>query len=154
MITFLGNSMNRVIILYAPDIPELKQASDRLKKAFAAEDFHAETKPSKYSSIQDLAASDIILAGFRDAKKCTHPDFAEISRALSGINLAGRIAGAFAVDTDGIMNQFKKTFGDSDVTIHDEALSVDNRDGDVKQMNLWVKNIIAKYKEGLNARKV
>ncbi len=145
--------MNRVIILYAPDIPELKQASDKIKKAFSAEDFKVEIKPSKEGSIQDLAASDIVITGFKDAKKWAHPDFAEIARALSGINLAGRIAGVFATDTEGMTSQFRKTFDDSDITIFEEALVV-GREGDVKAMNAWVKNIIAKYKEGLHAREL
>jgi hypothetical protein len=61
MIIFHGNSMNRVIILYAPDTPELTQAADKIKRALAPEDFNVEVKASKQGSIQDLAASDLII---------------------------------------------------------------------------------------------
>jgi len=154
MIIFHGNSMNRVIILYAPDTPELAQAADKIKRALASEDFTVEIKTSKQCSIQDLAANDLVIAGFRDAKKWPHPDFAEINRALSGINLAGRIAGVFGMDTDGMIENFRKSFNDSDITIFDDALTVGNREQDIKLMSAWLKNFVALYKEGLHAREV
>jgi flavodoxin len=154
MIIFHGNSMNRVIILYAPDTPELTQAADKIKRALAPEDFNVEVKASKQGSIQDLAASDLIIAGFKDAKKWPHPDFAEINRALSGINLAGRVAGVFGTDTDGMIENFRKSFSDSDITIYADALTVGNREQDVRLMSAWIKNFVALYKEGLHAREV
>jgi flavodoxin len=146
--------MNRVIIFYAPDIPELKTASEKIKKAFSADDFDAVAKPAKESSILDLAASDIIVAGFADVQKGVHPDFAEINRALSGINLAGRIAALFTPDPANTMKQFKKSFADSDITMAEDPLVVGSREANAKQTTDWVKKIISLYKEGLHAREI
>ncbi len=144
--------MNRVIILYAPDTPDLKSQAEKIKKAFSSESLEPLLKPAKECSIQDIIASDIIVLGLKEAKKGIHKDFAEIERALSGINLAGRLAGLFAADTESSMKQFAKSFEASGIGIVAEALSTDASSG--KQINEWVAAIAIKYKEGLNERKI
>jgi hypothetical protein len=144
--------MNRVIILYAPDAPELKSHAEKIKKAFSSENLEPALKSAKECSIQDIIASDIVILGLKEAKKGIHKDLVEIDRALSGINLAGRFAGLFAADTESSMKQFVKSFETSGIGIVQEVLCVDT--SAAKQINEWVAAIVSKYKEGLNERKI
>jgi hypothetical protein len=53
-----------------------------------------------------------------------------------------------------MIENFRKSFSDSDITIYADALTVGNREQDVRLMSAWIKNFVALYKEGLHAREV
>jgi len=135
--------MERAIILYAPDEDKLKNASERIQRTLVNEKYEVEVKAAKNSSIVDITASDIVIVGFNDAKSRVHPDFKAIDKALTGINLAGRVAGFFTFDTADAMVHFRKSFHDSDIIIFETPLILGPGDDGAKGILNWVHKLLA-----------
>jgi flavodoxin len=148
MIFFPGTIMKRAIIIYAPDDAGLKNAAERIKQTLSNEKYPADIKTSKEASITDIAASDVIIVGFKGAKKKVHPDFAGIDRALRGINLAGRIAAYFSTEHEDAMEHFRKSFRDSDIAIFETPLILSPGEDGGKVIPDWVQKLLSCYKEG------
>jgi flavodoxin len=138
--------MIRVIILYAPDEKNTSDAVNNIKDAFKNKKCRIEAKAAKNSSIPDIAASEIVIFGSKDAgKKTIHSDFSEIARALKGINLAGRIAGIFSFGRENMLPVFKKILEDSDITVYEKNLIIEDGKNNPAIISEWVNNIIKTY---------
>ena len=146
----LSDKMVRALIVFAPATPVFLDIAERIEAELNREDFSVIIKPAAAATIPDIAASDLILFGSaKDDKTAVHTDFSEINRALAGINLAGRIAGLFALNSAETIEKFKSMLEDSEITVLKEALIFDSSISNEVIKN-WTTQLISECKEGLD----
>ena len=110
--------MYRAVFIYAPVDAALEQLVRRLADCFNSERFEVTTLSADQAAIPDLTVADIfLLASLPDGKQPVHSDFAEILRALQGINLAGRVGGAFSLDSEPTPAAFRLALQDCELEL-------------------------------------
>jgi hypothetical protein len=140
--------MLSVIIIYAPEDQSAINSTSKIKAAFETEGCKANVKTAASAIIPDITAADIILLGSMSKGKIpVHPDFKEITLALQGINLAGKTAGIFTVDSINTINAFREILHDSHITICDEGFFINKENNNSFTEADWVKKIIPLHKE-------
>jgi flavodoxin len=129
--------MFRAAVVYAP--AALEAVAERISASLDRKRFQVSVKPAGQASIPDLAAADLVLLGSSpqpQGRAALPAEFSEILRALSGINLAGRVAGVFAVGGDAPLAAWKKALKDCGIRLEDNLLCVDG--ADPKTLSGWV----------------
>jgi len=140
--------MCKVVILYAPDEKFINETANNIATVFNKGKCHTTVKSANQTKIPDITASDIIIFGPNTKeKKTVHPDYKEIIRAFTGINLAGRIAGFFTFGGNESINSFKEILHDTDISLYEPNFLIENNN-DPDILMKWVKNIITQYKDG------
>jgi hypothetical protein len=110
--------MYRGVIIYAPAEHVMEQFVRRMAQAFDAGRFTVETMPADQAAIPALTAADVfLLASLPSSQQPIHPAFQEILRALRGISLAGRVAGAFSVDSEPTVTAFRRALQDCELEL-------------------------------------
>ena len=84
--------MHDLSILYTPVTEKIKKNIEVLKSIFTEQGHNVHVKSGNKVAVPDILRSDIIIFATDNEQKLKE-DFAEILRALPGINLAGRICG-------------------------------------------------------------
>ena len=113
--------MYRGVIIYAPSEELMEQLVLRLADCFDGEQFKVATHSADQAAIPDLTGADIfLLASLPAGREPIHPDFAEILRALQGITLAGRVGGAFSVDSEPTVGAFRQALQDCELILPDQ----------------------------------
>jgi hypothetical protein len=113
--------MYRGVIIYAPAEELMNQLVRRLADCFDGEQFKVEIETADQAAIPDLTRADVfLLASLPSGLQPIHPDFAEILRALQGITLAGRVGGAFSVDSEPTVRAFRQALQDCELALPDE----------------------------------
>jgi flavodoxin len=137
--------MFRAAVIYAP--ADLEAAAERIAACLDRKRFQVSVKPAGQATIPDLAAADLVLLGSSAQSRAALPqEFAEILRALAGINLAGRVAGIFAVGSDAPLAAWKKALKDSGILLQPENLL--RTDGaDPKALSAWVGRLVRQVEE-------
>jgi flavodoxin len=137
--------MFRAAVIYAP--AALEAAAERISASLDRKRFQVSVKPAYQATIPDLAAADLVLLGSSAQGRAALPqEFAEILRALAGINLAGRVAGIFAAGSDAPLAAWKKALKDSGILLQPENLL--RTDGaDPKAMSAWVGGLARQVEE-------
>ncbi|MBN2442271.1 MAG: flavodoxin family protein [Spirochaetales bacterium] len=154
--------MLKVIILYAPEDKSTNNPVNNIKTAFENEKCVVLAKSAKNTTIPDITASEILIIGSKtDGKKSIHPEFKELTRALKGINLAGRTAGIFSFDNEKTVTSFKEVLHDSGISLYNLNLYFKNEMSyssptadaaiapSAAATGEWVKDIITFYKDGI-----
>jgi hypothetical protein len=128
--------MFRAAVIYAP--AALQAAAERVSASLDRKRFKVSVKTAGEASVPDLAAADLVLLGSSPEGRAALPqEFAEILRALAGINLAGRVAGVFAEGSDAPLAAWKKALMDSGILLRSENLL--RCDGaDPRALSAWV----------------
>jgi flavodoxin len=140
--------MSRVIILYAPEDQSMINSANNIRAAFENEGCETAVKAAESAAMPDIAAADILILGsLPKGKKPIHPDFKEITRALQGINLAGKTAGIFTLDQENTITSFRDILHDSDITLCDEGFFIAKENNNSPAEADWVKKIISLNKE-------
>ena len=115
--------MRRAAIIYAPGDGAIAALAAELARAFDPGEYEVRLKQAGEAHLPDLAAAEVILLGSQpEGRSAVHPEFAEIVRALRGINLAGRAAGLFAVGSRKTAEALRKALKDTDVEMAAEDL--------------------------------
>mgnify|MGYP000066165156 CR=1 FL=1 len=115
--------MLRAAVIYAPDEAPMRDLAQRVAAALDRGRFVVVVKPAAQAAIPDLAASDLVLLGSAaQGAAAVHSDFAELLRALSGVNLAGRVAGLFSSGGEAALLALKKALKDTDIHLAAENL--------------------------------
>ena len=110
--------MYRAVIIYAPDDEQMGGLARRVESSLDRDSFEVETKIAGQAAIPDLAAADLIILGSRAAAEDPiHSDFSEILRALSGITLAGRVAGVFSAAGVSTLAAFRRALQDCELAL-------------------------------------
>ena len=113
--------MYRGVIICAPAEESMEQLVRRVADGFDSEQIQVEIKSADQATIPDLAGADIfLLASLAAGQQPIHPDFAEILRALKGITLAGRVAGAFSVDSEPTVRALRQALQDCELFLPDQ----------------------------------
>jgi hypothetical protein len=113
--------MYRVVIIYAPAEELMEQLVRRLAGCFNSEKFKVQTSTADRAAIPDLTAADVfLLASLPAGRQQIHPDFTEILRALHGITLAGRVGGAFSVDSEPTVRALRQALQDCELGLPDQ----------------------------------
>jgi hypothetical protein len=135
--------MYRGVIIYAPPEETLERLVRRLAGCFSPERFDMATTRAEQAAIPDLTRSDIfLLASLPSGGQAIHPDFSEILRALGGITLAGRVGGAFSVDSDETIRSFRKALQDCELELPEENFrNLSRRDLESPELDGWVENL-------------
>jgi hypothetical protein len=108
-----------------------------------------DTCTADQASIPDLTRADVfLLASLPSGEQPIHPDFAEILRALQGITLAGRVGGAFSVDSEATVRAFRQALRDCELDLAAEnfrSLSAENLES--SDLNVWVNTITGQLED-------
>jgi len=141
--------MFRAAVIYAPADGPVQALADRIAKSLAGSRIAVSLKPAASASISDLAACDLILLGCASqGKSPIHSDFAEIVRALAGINLAGRVAGVFALASEAALLAWKKALKDTDIRLEpDNLLLAKKPEVRAKELSAWDGQLAAQLEE-------
>lgn len=140
--------MRRASIIYAPRDSAIAALAAELERAFDSRHYIIRIKDASKVAVPDLAAADIILIGsMPEGRSVVHPSFAEILRALKGVNLAGRVAGIFAVGSRKTSEALRRALEDSDVILADEELilEMDTENRHVERARSWVQMLIEHF---------
>jgi len=140
--------MFRAAVIYAP--AALQVVAERISAALNRKRFQVSVKPAEQASIPDLAAADLVLLGssaqaHAQAGAALPVEFAELLRALSGINLAGRVGGIFAAGSDAPLAAWKKALQDSDLRVDENLLRCDQ--ADAQALRGWVAKLARQVEE-------
>ena len=113
--------MLRAAVLFAP--ADLRPLAERVAALLDRKRFRTTLRPASEASITDFSAADLVLLGSSSKGRSGLPeDFAEILRALAGINLAGKVAGVFASGSDAPLTAWKKALKDSEIRLEANSL--------------------------------
>jgi flavodoxin len=136
--------MFRAAVIYAP--AALEAAAERISASLDRKRFQVSVKPADQATIPDLAAADLVLLGSSVQGRGALPkEFAEILRALAGINLAGRVAGIFAAGSDAPLAAWKKALKDCGIRLEDKLLRSDG--ADPRALSAWVGGLARQVEE-------
>jgi flavodoxin len=136
--------MFRAAVIYAP--AALQAMAERIADSLDRQRFRVLVKPADQASIPDLAAADLVLLGSSAQGRAALPaEFAEIVRALSGIDLGGRVAGVFAAGSDAPLAAWKKALKDSGIRLEENLLRSDGADS--KTLSGWVAGLTRQVEE-------
>jgi hypothetical protein len=119
--------MFRVAVIYAPNDEAMRSLAERIAGSLDRKRFTAKVKPAAKAAVSDLAAADLVLLGAAArGRGSLHPDFTELARSLTGISLAGRVAGLFATEGEGPLAALKRALRDTDIRLDpDNSLRAD-----------------------------
>jgi flavodoxin len=141
--------MFRAAVIYAP--AALQSAAERIADSLDRQRFHVLVKPADQASIPDLAAADLVLLGSSAQDRAALPaEFAEIARALGGIDLSGRVAGVFAAGGDTPLAVWKKALKDSGIRLEENLLRSDG--ADAKALGGWLAGLTRQVEEQARGR--
>ncbi len=141
--------MLRAAVIYAPDA--LQAAAERVSASLDRKRFQVSVKPAGEAAAPDLAAADLLLLGSSAQGRTALPrEFAEILRALAGINLAGRVAGVFAEGSDAPLAAWKKALRDSGIRLAENLLRCD--EADAGTLSGWVGGLARQVEEQARGR--
>jgi flavodoxin len=141
--------MLRAAVIYAP--AALQAAAERVSASLDRKRFQVNVKPAGEAAAPDLAAADLVLLGSSAQGRAGLPrEFAEILRALEGINLAGRVAGVFAEGGDAPLAAWKKALRDSGIRLEESLLRSDEADS--RTLSAWVGGLARQVEEQARGR--
>ena len=145
--------MFRAAVIYAPAGQPMQSLAERVAAALDRRRFAVTLKPAAQTTIPDLSASDLLLLGAApEGKAAVHPEFAELLRALAGINLAGRVAGLFTSAGEATLQALKKALKDTDVLLAPEnLLSADEARGS-KGLANWLGSLAGQLESAAHER--
>jgi hypothetical protein len=145
--------MFRAAVIYAPAGQPMQSLAERVAAALDRRRFAVTLKPASQATIPDLSASDLLLLGAApEGKAAVHPEFADLLRALAGINLAGRVAGLFTPAGEATLQALKKALKDTDVLLAPESLlSADEARG-AKGLAHWLGSLARQLESAAHGR--
>jgi len=143
--------MHNVLVLYAPDTEGARRAVARLTAAFDASLFTVTARPAGTSHIPNIAAADIVLfATESGSSKGLHPDWDELVRAFSGVNLAARMGAIISLGEGAGASGMRRALRDTEMTLlGEEPVLSKVSDADLRR---WVGELTARFKEFCDAR--
>jgi flavodoxin len=146
--------MYRGVIIYAPAEESMEQLVRRLADCFDGERFKVEIKNADQASIPDLTGADVfLLASYPAGQQPIHPDFAEILRALQGITLAGRVGGAFSVDSEPTVRAFRQALRDCELDLPDQNFrNLSGEHPDSSELMSWIEVLTGQLENPARAR--
>ena len=144
--------MHRLLILYAPDNQEARNSTAAVASSFEQTDLDVVAIAAQKAQFNDVLAADISLyySAVSDAA-LLHSDFAEIERALGGVNLAGKMSGLISLGGSKAPRLFRRALKDSNVFIFDEDLELESGTADRDKISMWSERLYRKFKEGIHA---
>jgi len=146
--------MYRGVIIYAPAEELMKRLVRRLADCFDGEQFKVETKPADQAAIPDLTGADVfLLASLPAVGQPIHPDFSEMLRALQGITLAGRVGGAFSVDSEPTVRAFREALRDCELILPDQNfLNISREHLESSDLRGWIDALTRQLGDPTRAR--
>ncbi len=145
--------MYRAAVIYAPEEDRVRTVAQAAAAALDARGVRVTLKEAVNAGIPDLTASDLIFLGCcSDDVGPIHHEFAEMVRALSGVNLAGRVAGVFGVDSPQTPRAFREALRDSEVTLEGGAELAVQGPADPARIAAWADGLTSRLEELLNGR--
>ena len=142
--------MFRAAVLFAP--AAVRPLAEKVAALLDRKRFRTALKPASEASVTDFSASDLVLLGSSAQARSGLPaEFAGILRALTGINLAGKVAGVFASGSDAPLAAWKKALKDSEIRLEQEnLLRADTADS--KALAAWVGRLAGQLAENAGER--
>jgi flavodoxin len=145
--------MFRAAVIYAPASQPMQSLAERVAAALDRRRFVVTLKPAAQAAITDLSASDLLLLGAAPEGKATvHPDFAELLRALAGINLAGRVAGLFTPAGEASLQALKRALKDTDIQLEPENLLPADESHGSKELARWLGRLAGQLESAAHGR--
>jgi hypothetical protein len=110
--------MYQALIIYAPDQTGVEKLAVEIQAHCEKKKVRVQTKAAKEARIPDLAAADLVFIGSdSQGGRPVHPDFAELNRSLSGVNLTPRVAGVFTAKDEPSLKAVRKILADSEIDL-------------------------------------
>jgi flavodoxin len=146
--------MYRGVIIYAPAEDSMEGLVRRLAACFNSEKFEVEATPADRAAVPDLTKADVfLLASLPAGQQPIHPDFTEILRALRGITLAGRVGGAFSVDSEPTVSAFRRALQDCELVIPDQNFrNLSGEHPDSAELSSWVEALTRQLEDPARER--
>ncbi len=136
--------MRQAAIIYSPGDGAVAALAAELGRAFDPGEYQVRLKEAGEAHMPDFAAADVVLLGSQpEGRAAIHSDFAEIARSLRGINLAGRVAGLFAVGSRKTLETLRKALKDTDIRVASEDLILEPGEGhrQGEKAKSWVRSV-------------
>jgi hypothetical protein len=135
--------MFRAAVIYAPADAPMQGLAERVAAALDHRRFAVALKPAAQAAIPDLAACDLLLIGAApQGRAAVHPDFAELLRALTGVNLAGRVAGLFTPAGEASLQAIRKALKDTDIRLEPQNLFLAEESKGAGQVAKWIELLV------------
>jgi flavodoxin len=145
--------MFRAAVIYASADPTMVALAERVAASLDRRRFSVALKPAAQAAIPDLAASDLVLLGFApQGRAAVDVEFAELLRALSGVNLAGRVAGLFTTGGEGSLQPLKKALKDTDIHLTPESLLPEGETKGCRHIADWIARLVAQLESMARGR--
>ncbi len=107
-------------------------------------------KSGNKASIVDINASEIVIfASTSNGRGGVNDNFRDIVRALSGVNLAGRLLGIISFDGEDTYKAIKDIFKDTCINYFEEPFPHDG-ERNLQLVKNWVNDLIKTYRESKN----
>jgi flavodoxin len=143
--------MIKVVILYAPQDAAVKKFADCVQKAFDKKSFKVAALSAGKAHIPDIAAVDaVILGSCSESVADVHEDFAELLRAFSGVNFAGRCAAFFTDKGSDAAGEFSSALVDSEISIFAEPLAYQEKEADAQKVKRWVAQFMSFIRKNIH----
>jgi flavodoxin len=143
--------MYQLSVLYTPETEENKKLINNLVELFVKKDFKARVKKANDSSIVDILSSNIFIFGLNQESAANlPPEFKEIIRALSGVNLAGRVSAFISFGEEELSSLFKKALKDTNTFIYEDELIFFNGKIEKKRLKNWASALYQVFKDNLH----
>ena len=132
--------MYRGVIIYAPAEHVMEELVRRVADCFDSNRFKVATRSADQAEIPDLAGADIfLLACLPSGGQPIHPHFTEILRALRGITLAGKVGGAFSLDSEDTVRALRQALQDCELALPDRNFrSFQRENPDSTELSSWI----------------
>jgi hypothetical protein len=147
--------MYHCVIIFAPEDKALRDVLKNIQSLFSKNLFTFSAVPAADALISDIAVAEfVIFASKKDSKKSIHPDFSELIRTFSGVNLSGRLSAFIGEKNSTTLNEFQNALKDTGISYFNDPLYIeDGIEAKSKSLITWIKKAESTFKEFINVHK-
>ncbi len=139
--------MYQAVIIYASGQTGVEKLAAEIQAQCGKKKVSVRAKAAKEARIPDLAAADLVFIGSdSQGGRPVHPDFAELNRSLSGVNLAPRVAGVFTAKDEPSLKAVRKILADSEIDLSVE-FPLPAASADSSALSRWLDALLGRLEE-------
>ncbi len=123
MILHVKEHVQKVALAFSPSSNEMKDLAEILARQFDTNMYETRVMPAEKIHIPDITASSLLVFGSNETGKAFQEGgFKELSRAFTGISLAGRSVLLFSYDSPDAVKELEAVIKDTELKVVGEPL--------------------------------
>jgi len=150
-ILFVKEQNTRVLIVTSKN-EHVEACGNAIEKELRKASFQVSRKNAAETTIPMVNAADILIFGIHGTQ--LPPEFSEINRAFTGINLAGRTGALFVDASESAAGSLKEMLKDTDINLSSQVFYCRRESSTVNSSALtkWVQTILKTYRDMIHER--